>query len=84
MHGWNGHKKIFLCIKVMYESNPTAISPPPPPATRESKRGGDVLLAVEDSMKTEPFKFTSTTLELVGTVIISLSKNVLVCRLSSS
>ena len=32
---------------------------------RENKRGGGVLLAVKDSMKTEPFKFTSTTLELL-------------------
>ena len=51
---------------------------------RENKRGGGVLLAVKDSIKTELFKFTSTSLEHVGTVIKTLSNNVSLCVLSSS
>ena len=46
---------------------------------RERKRGGGVVLAVKDSIKTEPFKFTSSSLELVGIVIKSLSNSFLVC-----
>ncbi len=46
---------------------------------RENKRGGGVVLAVKDSIKSEKFKFTSTSLELVGTVINTLSNDILVC-----
>ena len=41
------------------------------------KRGGGVLLAVKDNTKTETFSFTSETLELATTVILSPEKNVL-------
>ena len=46
---------------------------------RENKRGGGVVLAVKDTIKSNQFKFTSTSLEIVGTVINSLSNKVLVC-----
>ena len=46
---------------------------------RQDKRGGGVLLAVKDSIKTDPFNFTSISLELAGVVINSLSKKLLVC-----
>ena len=45
---------------------------------RKNKRGGGVL-AVKDTIKSDQFKFTSTSLEIVGTVINSLSNKVLVC-----
>ena len=46
---------------------------------RENKRGGSVVLAVKDTIKSDQFKFTSTSLEIVGTVINSLPNKVLVC-----
>jgi hypothetical protein len=46
---------------------------------REKKRGGGVLLAVKNSIKTVPFNFTSKSLELVSVVINCLPKRVLVC-----
>ena len=46
---------------------------------RENKRGGGVLLAVNNSIKTVPFNFTSKSLELVSVVINCLPKRVLVC-----
>ena len=46
---------------------------------RENKRGGGVILAVKDTIKSDQFKFNSTSLEIVGTVINSLFNKVLVC-----
>ena len=46
---------------------------------RENKRGGGVVLAVKDTIKSNQFKFTSTSLEIAGTVINSWSNKVLVC-----
>ena len=46
---------------------------------REGKRGGGVLLAIKDSIKTDQFNFTSQSLEIVSVVVNSMSKNVLVC-----
>ena len=45
---------------------------------RTGKRGGGVLLAVKDTVKTEPSGFVSDSLELVSLVIISSSCKVLV------
>jgi exonuclease III len=46
---------------------------------RQDKLGGGVLLAINDTIKTDPFNFTSKSLELVGAVINSVSKKVLGC-----
>ena len=46
---------------------------------RQDKLGGGVLLAINDTIKTDPFNFTSKSLELVGAIINSVSKKVLVC-----
>ena len=42
------------------------------------KRGGGVLLAVKDSISTEPFNFNCESMELSSVVIKSLSKRVLI------
>lgn len=42
------------------------------------RRGGGVLLAVKDSLSTEPFQFKCGTLEIASVVIKSTSKNILV------
>ena len=46
---------------------------------RENKCGGGVVLAIKDSIKSDQFKFSSTSLELVGAIINSVFNNVLVC-----
>ena len=46
---------------------------------REGKRGGGVLLAIKESIKTDQFNFTSQSLGIVSVVVNSMSKNVLVC-----
>ena len=43
------------------------------------KRGAGIVVAVKDTIISDQFKFTSTSLESVGTVINSLSNKVLVC-----
>jgi exonuclease III len=46
---------------------------------REGKRGGGVLLAIKEPIKTDQFNCASQSLEIVSVVVNSMSKNVLVC-----